>query len=65
MTTKIGNLRAYLKYPKEVKGFSLFGFEERKWKERFTEFCWLCRPIEEVWHKVNEQKRNFLMEFVN
>jgi hypothetical protein len=35
MAIKIGNLRAYLKYPKEVKGFSLFGFEERKWKDRF------------------------------
>lgn len=45
---KIGNLGEYPKYPKEIKKFSLFGFEEWKWKERVTEFCWLCKPIEEV-----------------
>ena len=48
MITKIGNLGAYHKYPKEIKKFSLFGFEEWKWKERAIEFCWLCKPIEEV-----------------
>ena len=57
MITKIGNLGAYPKYPKEIKKFSLFGFG--KWKERAIEFCWLCKPIEEVWHRVNEQKKNF------
>ena len=56
---KIGNLGEYPKYPKEIKKFSLFGFEEWKWKERAIEFCWLCKPIEEVWHRVNEQKRSF------
>ena len=35
---KIGNLGEYPKYPKEIKKFSLFGFEEWKWKERVTEF---------------------------